>query len=83
MLVKTVKVSAKGQVTLPADALRAMNIRKGSEFVLIQRGDTIVLVPSEKAGEQLIDEFGGWATLAEPAFRDLWDNEEDEIWNEA
>lgn len=83
MIVKTVKVSAKGQITLPADALRAMRARKGTELLLVQEGDKLVLLRAEDLGRRLVDELGGWEALAAPAFAELWDNPADEVWDEA
>ena len=83
VVVKTVKVSAKGQITLPAETLRALKVRKGAEFLLIQRGDHILLLRAEDVGQRLVEELGGWETLAEPAFAELWDNDADEVWDEA
>lgn len=76
-------MSEKGQLTLPADALRAMNARRGTEFLLIQEDERIVLVKATAIGKRVLDEFGGWEALAAPAFADLWDNDADEAWNEA
>lgn len=83
MIVKTVKLSSKGQVTLPADALRALKVRKGTEFLLIQKGEHLLLIPAARVGERVVDELGGFEALADPAFAELWDNEADEVWNEA
>lgn len=83
MLVKTVKASSKGQITLPAEVLRALKVKKGVEFVLIQQGNRIVLVPASDVGRQVVEELGGWESLAEPAFAEVWDNEADEVWDEA
>ena len=82
MLVKTVKITDKGQITLPADTMRAMNLRRGAELVLVQEGDRIVLVRASRVGKQIVDEFGGWEELSAPAFAELWDNEADEVWND-
>lgn len=83
MLVKTVKLSEKGQITLPADALRAMRASRGTEFLLVQEGDRLLLVKADAVGKRLVDDLGGWESLAAPAFKDLWDNDADEVWNEA
>ena len=82
MLVKTVKITDKGQITLPAETLRAMNLRRGSELLLVQEGDRIVLVRASKIGNQVMEEFRGWENLSAPAFAKLWDNEADEVWND-
>lgn len=84
MLVKTVKVSAKGQLTLPADALRAMNLRKGAEFVLVQDGDRIILMKAGAVGKRILDETEGFSALAASSFARVWDNpRDDEVWNDA
>lgn len=83
MLVKTVKVSEKGQITLPAEALRALNAGKGTEFLVIQEGDRLLLVKADRVGRRVLDELGGWEALAAPAFEDLWNTDADEVWDGA
>lgn len=68
---------------MPVDALRALNATKGTEFLLLQEGDRIVLVKAEEAGRAIVDDLGGWAALAAPAFEEMWGSEEDEIWDSA
>lgn len=81
MLVKTVKVTDKGQITLPAETLRAMKVRKGTELVLVQDGDRIILVKAADVGRGIIDDTRGFAALGLSSFEKIWDNEEDEAWN--
>lgn len=83
MLVRSVRVTDKGQVSLPVDALRSMNVRKGTDLILIQEGDRIVLVKASGVGKLVLDDLGGWEALAGPAFEDLWSNPDDEVWDEA
>lgn len=75
------KVSDKGQITIPREALTALNARKGTELLFIQEGETAVLVKAESVGRKVVDDLGGWQALAEPVFKELWDNEADEIWD--
>lgn len=79
---KTVTVSSKGQISLPAGLLRSLEIEKGSRLVLIQKGEQILLVPEQTVARLIEDELAGFHTLAEPAFQDLWDNEADEVWDD-
>lgn len=58
MLVKTVKVSSKGQITLPKDALEAAGAEQGTEFVLVQDDARILLVRADRVGRSLVDELG-------------------------
>lgn len=83
MLVKTVKVTAKGQMSLPAEALRSLNARKGTEFLLVQEGDRILLTKASAVGKRLVDDLGGWEALGASAFRDVWDNDADAVWDDA
>lgn len=82
MLVKTVKLSSKGQLSVPVDALRALKLRPGAEFVLIQDGDRIILIPAADVAKQLLDDTKDFHALGETAFKGVWDNSKDEIWNE-
>lgn len=79
---KTVTVSSKGQVTLPAELLRAMEIDKGTRLVLIQKGEQIMLVPEATVARLVEDELAGFEALAGTSFEDLWDNEADEVWDD-
>ena len=83
MLVKTVKTTAKGQMSLPVDVLRAMNARKGTEFLLVAEGDRILLTKASAVGRRVVEELGGWEALGASAFQDVWDNDADAVWDDA
>lgn len=83
MLVKTVKLSSKGQLTLPVEILRALRAKRGFEFVVVQEGGRILLLPAQTVARQALDDLTGFETLALKAFQGVWDNPSDEIWNEA
>lgn len=85
MIVRTVRITDKGQITLPADTLRSLNVRKGSELVLVQEGDRIVLVKATDVGQEILEEteLAKWYQLSLPALGEVWDNPiDDEVWNE-
>jgi len=82
MMVRTARLTDKGQLTLPVDALRALNARKGTEFLLIQEAERILLVKATAVGQAVVDDLGGWSALSAPALHELWNNEEDDVWNE-
>lgn len=83
MLVKTVMSSAKGQLTLPVAMLRALGLKGPTEFLAVQDGDRILLTPAASVGRPLLDDLRGFEALAAPAFADVWDNDEDEVWDHA
>jgi len=59
-------------------------VQKGEKVILTKRGKPFAVMARLREGEieRLSLEGRGWLTLADPAF-DFWDNEDDEIWNEA
>lgn len=81
MIVKTVTVSSKGQVSLPVAALRAMGVEKGTELLLVQEAGRLVLVKASDAGQRVVDELGGWESLATGAFEDTWAGPENDVWD--
>ncbi|MBW3583541.1 MAG: AbrB/MazE/SpoVT family DNA-binding domain-containing protein [Euryarchaeota archaeon] len=83
MQVQTARLSSKGQITLPIEILRALNAGKGTEFLVVQEDDRIVLVKADSVGRKIVDELAEFSALGEGAFRDLWDNDADAIWDEA
>lgn len=83
MLVKTVTASAKGQLTLPVAMLRALGLKGPTEFLAVQEGDRIVLAPAASVGRPVLDDLRGFEGLGLGAFADVWDNDEDQVWDHA
>lgn len=81
MNVRTVRVSSKGQISLPAPVRKGLGIRKGSELVLLFDGRRILLQPAEQTARAIRDEFGGLLRASEAVLRRLWENPEDEVWD--
>ncbi len=56
MSVSTTKMSSKGQVVIPEDVRNRLQLREGAQFVVVGRGDTVVLkVISEPSLAQFDD----------------------------
>lgn len=83
MLVKTVRASAKGQLTLPVAMLRALGLSGPVELLAVQEGRRIVLAPASAAAAPVLDELKGWEHLAAASFAEVWDNGEDSAWDKA
>lgn len=81
MLVKTVSASPKGQLSIPVDMLRAMGIKGKTEFLAVQEGDRIVLRPADRIGQEQLDDLAGWEALAESSLREIWDDPENDVWD--
>ena len=73
---KTVKLSNKGQIVIPKDMREDLGLSQGDDILLIAEGDVIILEKVRK------ENFRDLLKLSEKTLRKVWDNEEDEIWNE-
>ncbi len=79
--VKTVTISQKGQITIPRTIQRKMGIKKGDRFVLVARGDNIMLKKSPTIIKSIEDDFIDILALSEHSFGKIWINKEDDIWD--
>ncbi len=43
MSVATTKMSSKGQVVIPEEIRQALGLKEGSQFIVVGRGDTVIL----------------------------------------
>jgi len=83
MAVRTASVSAGNQVYLPKEILDEAHVAAGGRFIVRVRHGIIELVP-EAMAEHVLD--AGLDNLRKASLEHLsrlWDNDEDEAWNEA
>lgn len=78
---KTIKVSEKGQIAIPIQVRERMKIEQGDELILFESGGRILLKKTDKLVERVDDDFKDVIKLSEDSLKDVWDNEEDDIWN--
>ncbi|MBI2127275.1 MAG: AbrB/MazE/SpoVT family DNA-binding domain-containing protein [Thaumarchaeota archaeon] len=79
---KKVKVSDKGQISIPADMQREIGIRKGDELLLVRKGRKILLEKPEGVIELLGDEFADIQSITEASLGRIWLKKEEDIWNQ-
>ena len=82
MHIRTIKVSQKGQVSIPTDIRKKMKIKKGDDLVMMVKGSKIVLEKSEDIGLLLDEEFGDVKAITEEGMKELWLNKHDDAWNQ-
>jgi len=78
---KTVTISQKGQITIPRNLQRKMGIKKGDRFILVARGDNIMLKKSPAIIKSIEDDFSDIIAISEHSLRKLWLKKEDDIWD--
>jgi len=82
MAITTVTVSEKGQIAIPQSIRESIGILKGDELLMLQINGKIVLEKSARAEKILVDDFKDILKFNELSLKDVWDNKEDEIWNQ-
>ena len=75
MEAKIVKITAKGQISIPTKVQQACKMKKGDTLLLIEEEGIIMLKKIKKS------EFTNIITQSEKVFKKLWDNKEDKIWD--
>ena len=78
---KKVKVSDKGQISLPIEIQREVGIKKGDELLLIRKGQKIVLEKPRALMEVLEDEFADLQDISEASLRRMWLTKKEDIWD--
>ena len=75
MDVRIIKVTDKGQISLPVGIRESLNIKQGDELIITKADDSLVIKKIKK------DDFSDLLKHSEKVARKLWDNKENEVWN--
>ena len=77
----SVTVSEKGQVAIPIDIRRKLDIKKGEKLLLTVKGNKVLMEKSADVARTMEGEFDHLIRLSEKTAAALWENPEDEIWD--
>lgn len=75
METKIIRVTDKGQISIPIDMRNAIGINSGDELIAIRNGETLCLKKIKQ------EDFKDLLKHSESVAKKLWDNKEDEIWD--
>lgn len=75
METKIIKVTDKGQISLPIQIREALNIEQGDELIITRDEKAIIIKKIRK------EDFSDLLKHSEKVAKKLWDNKEDEVWN--
>jgi len=78
---KKVKVSDKGQISIPVEIQRETGIKKGDELLLIRKGPKIVLEKTGRIVEAIEDEFADLQGISEASLRQMWLRKKEDVWD--
>lgn len=77
-----VRVSSKGQIVIPKEVRKRHHLDRDVDLILLESGDAIVLRKKKDIEEILKDEFMPLLRASERSLSELWDNPEDDAWND-
>ncbi len=75
MDIKIIKVSDKGQISLPVGIRESLKIKQGDELIITMSRDSLIIKKIKK------EDFSDLLKHSEKVAKKLWDNKEDEVWN--
>ena len=77
-----VRVSSKGQIVIPKEVRKRHHLDRDVDLILLESGDAIVLRKKKDIEGILKDEFMPLLRASERSLSELWDNPEDDAWND-
>ncbi|MEK6856077.1 MAG: AbrB/MazE/SpoVT family DNA-binding domain-containing protein [Nanoarchaeota archaeon] len=75
MDIKIIKVTDKGQISLPIGMREALQIRYGDELLMTRDNNALIIKKVKR------EDFSDLLKHSEKVAKKLWDNKEDEVWN--
>jgi AbrB family looped-hinge helix DNA binding protein len=80
--IKTVKISDKGQISIPKDIREELNLKEGETLIMITDGKKITLEKKDSLMKKIRSHEGKDTMLmSEHVLKKDWDNKYDERWN--
>ncbi len=81
-MMKIVRVTNKGQVSIPNTFRKKIGINQGDELLFIEVQGKILIEKSDKIIKESPDYLKEIMKYSEHSLKEVWDNEEDDIWNQ-
>lgn len=75
METKIIKVTNKGQISLPVGMRESLKIKQGDELVITKNEDAIILKKIKR------EDFRYLLKHSEKVAKNIWDNKEDGVWD--
>jgi len=80
--IKTLRVSDKGQISIPNSVRQRLGIQRGDNLILFEINGKLLIEKQQKVSEKMIDEFKDVLRFSEQSLKEVWDSPEDEVWNQ-
>ena len=80
-MIKTIKVSDKGQIAIPQSIRESLGIQRGDDLIILEVGGKLLIEKQKKVSEMVKDSFKDILHFSEQSLGSVWNNTEDEIWS--
>ncbi len=80
IILKTISVSEKGQITIPREIQKKLGINKGDNLIVAKIHEKIVILPESGFLKTLEDDFDDVLKYSEASLEKIWSNKEDGVW---
>jgi len=80
MKMRTVVLNDRGQIVIPEELRKDLDLKAGQTLVLVEVGDELLLRKEESVVSDL-DDRRFWRAMSQHAFYTGWDKE-DEVWDQ-
>ena len=81
-IIKTIRVSEKGQIAIPIEIRKKLKIMQGDELIIIESNDKLLIEKSKRLTQKVQDDFKDILHYSEQSLKEVWDNSEDNIWSQ-
>ena len=81
-ILKTIRVSDKGQISIPNSIRQRLGIKKGDNLILFEAEGKLLIEKSDKISERIHEDLKDILHFSEQSLKEVWDNPDDEIWNQ-
>ena len=81
-MIKTIRVSDKGQIAIPQKMRETMGIERGDNLIVIKIEGKILIEKAKQTEKKAEDNFKDILRFSEQSLKEVWGSKEDEIWRE-
>lgn len=76
-----VKVTAKGQIAIPASIRESAKIKEGDSLLIMETHGKLLLEKPKRLSKKMHDDFRDLLKHSEAVAKELWSSKEDDIWD--
>lgn len=80
-IIRIITVSGKGQISIPREIRRRLDIEKGSNLLLMLKDEKILICKAPELLGPIEDTFEDVIRYSEASLQKIWNNEHDDVWN--